>query len=180
MTAGERPVDDSGFRKITFEEALDERGQFVFTGEGDSMLPMLRGKRDLLVIVKRPLDENGKPIRLKKYDVVFYKRGGKYITHRILRVLPTGEKRPRRMTRQGLKTVTGDYVIAGDHNAFREYDVKEEQILGVLTAFIRDGREISTNDWRYRIYVHVWCDCFPIRAVVLRVKGRLRGLRRRL
>ena len=122
-------MDDSGFRKITFEEALDERGQFVFTGEGDSMLPMLRGKRDLLVIVKRPLDENGKPIRLKKYDVVFYKRGGKYITHRILRVLPTGEKRPRRMTRQGLKTVTGDYVIAGDHNAFREYDVKEEQIL---------------------------------------------------
>ena len=87
-----------------------------------------------------------------------------------------GEKKPRRLTRQGLRTVTGDYVIAGDNNAFREYDVREEQILGVLTAFVRDGREISVTDWRYRNYIHLWCDCFPLRAAVLRIKGKICGL----
>ena len=96
MTDGARPVDGGAIRRVTFEEELDRHGHLVITGEGGSMLPMLRENRDLLVIVKRPMDENGAPVRLKKYDVAFYKRGGKYITHRILKVLPAGEKRPRR------------------------------------------------------------------------------------
>ena len=172
MTAGEGP------RTVTFEEELDRYGQLVYTGEGDSMLPMLRGKRDLLIIAKRPVDAVGQPVRLKKYDVVLYKRGGTYITHRIVKVLPADGKRPRRLTRRGLRPVTGDYVIAGDHNPFREYDIREEQILGVLTAFVRDGREISVADRRYRLYVHLWCGCFPLRAAVLRVRGKLRALLR--
>lgn len=176
MTDGARPMDGGAIRRVTFEEELDRHGQFVFTGEGGSMLPMLRGNRDLLVIAKRPTGENGAPVRLKKYDVAFYRRGDKYITHRVLKVLPAGEKRPRRMTRQGLKPIPGDYIIAGDNNSFREFDVKEEQILGVLTAFVRDGREIPVTDRRYRLYARLWCWTFPVRAAALRVKGKIQRI----
>ena len=87
--------------------------------------------------------------------MALYKQGNKYILHRVLKTLPEG------------------YVICGDHNYRREYDVKEEQIIGVLTGFIRDGIETPVTDRRYRLYVHLWCDCFPLRALLLWSKAML-------
>lgn len=147
-------------QKKTFEEELIEHGCIVFTNKGKSMMPMLREDRDLMVIQRRMLNEDGSLLRCKKYDAVLYKRGDKYVLHRILKVLSEG------------------YVICGDHNYRREYDIREEQILGVLTAFVRDGKEISVTDKRYLCYVHLWCDFFYIRAFLLRLKiliGQLKG-----
>lgn len=133
----------------SFEELLSTQGYIVYTNNGTSMMPLLRQHRDIIEI--RPKGDN----RCKKYDVVLYKRGENYILHRILRVLPDG------------------YIIAGDNNTFLEYDIKDEQIIGVMVRVIRDGKEIRMTDKKYRLYVHIWCDFYPVRMFLLRIKRRL-------
>ncbi|MDO5305842.1 MAG: hypothetical protein Q4E87_09745, partial [bacterium] len=81
---------------------------------------MLRNRRDTIVI--RPYEG-----RLKKYDVPLYKRGNDYVLHRIVKVLPDS------------------YVICGDNCLNKEYGITDEQILGVLTEFYRDGTHIDMN-----------------------------------
>ena len=55
--------------KSTFEEEIAKNGRLIYTNVGDSMMPLLREKRDLLIIEKA----GG---RLKKYDVPLYRRAG--------------------------------------------------------------------------------------------------------
>ena len=137
-------------RRYSFEELLDTQGYIVYTNVGYSMMPLLRQKKDVIEIRRK------EPGRCRKYDVVLYKRGGRYILHRILKVLPDG------------------YVIAGDHNTFLEYDIKDEHILGVMTRVIRNGKSVGTGDLGYRLYVHLWCDFYPVRMFILRGKAKVR------
>lgn len=128
---------------LRFEDVLVRDGKLIYTGTGYSMLPMLRPKRDL-IIVERPKG------RLKRYDVALYRRdGGQYVLHRVLGRREDG------------------YILCGDHQWQREYAVTDRQIIGVLTAFVRDGKEIPVTDPRYRLYVHLWCDLFWLRAAIL-------------
>ena len=136
----------------TFEELLDENGYLVYTNVGYSMMPLIRQHRDLIEIRKKGSE------RCKKYDVVLYKRGDKYILHRILEVLPEGR-----------------YVIAGDNNTFLEKDITDEHIIGVMTKVIRDGKQVTMDDKMYQAYVHMWCDFYPVRAGVLKVKRKVRS-----
>jgi len=92
------------------------------------------------------------PERCKKHDAALYKRGKKYILHRVLKVLPNG------------------YLIAGDHCVFVERDITDENILGVMTRVKRNGKDISMDNLWYRFYVHLWCDCRPLRMLILRCK----------
>ena len=131
---------------ISFEEELEQNGTLVFPNKGTSMMPLLRENRDLMVIEKKG------PGRLKKYDAVLYKRDDTYVMHRILKV------RDR------------DYWIVGDHCRVGEF-VKDEQILGVLKQVVRDGKTIHTTDPGYRMYVHLWCDFFPVRSTLLLLKA---------
>lgn len=138
----------------SYEEQLEKYGQFVYTNVGDSMMPLLRQHRDLIVIDKRPQG------RCKKYDVVLYRRPtGEYVLHRILKVRKN------------------DYVICGDNRYAREFGVPDDWIIGILTAVVRDGKELSVTDWNYRLYVHLWCDFFYIRAFLVRT---VQFLRRRI
>ena len=140
--------------KSTFEEELNRNGQIVYTNVGSSMLPLIREKRDLLIIKKA----EG---RLKKYDVPLYKRdNGAYVLHRILKVRKE------------------DYVICGDNRYSREYGIQDRHIIGVLTAVVRDGKTIRMTDRNYRFYVHLWCDFFYIRAMILYVREKLKKLKR--
>lgn len=139
-----------------FETELARHGRIIFPNKGTSMLPLLRQDRDLMVIRRRC------PERLNKYDAVLFKRGnGQYVLHRILSVEKDG------------------YLIAGDNCWQREY-VEEERVLGVLTAVVRDGRTIGVTGLGYRLYVHLWCDFFPVRAGLLRARGFLGAARRKL
>ena len=146
--------------KTTFEDELIRKGRLVYTNVGDSMMPLIRQGKDLLVISPKPEG------RLKKYDVPLYKRdSGQYVLHRILKVRKN------------------DYVICGDNRWQREYGITDRHIIGVLTSIVRDGREIKITEWKYRVYVHLWCDFFWIRAVILWGKcfpSRLRNKLRRL
>lgn len=146
----------------SFEEVLRRHGKLVYTVRGTSMMPLLREKRDLAVIEPRPTDKNGLPLRCRKYDAVLYKRGDKYVLHRILKVLPEG------------------YIICGDNNYRREYDIGDDRIIGVLTGFVRNGAETPVTDFRYRIYVHLWCDLFLLRAGILWLRSVLYRIKRKL
>ena len=133
----------------SFEEQIAQYGKLIYTNKGDSMLPLIRQDRDLLVIG---------PVRgkLKKYDVPLYKRdNGQYVLHRILKVREA------------------DYVLCGDNRAVKEYGIEDRHIIGVLTAVIRSGKEIRVTDAKYRLYVHLWCDLFPLRALIVRIVRRI-------
>ena len=76
-----------------------------------------------------------------------------------------------------LRVLPEGYLIAGDNNTFVERDIRDEQILGVMTRVIRNGKSIDVNKNRlYRCYVHLWCDCWPVRMAVLCVKRKIRGI----
>lgn len=136
--------------KSTFEEEISRTGKLIYTNVGDSMMPLIREKRDLLIISK----VRGK---LKKYDVPLYKRdSGQYVLHRILKVRKD------------------DYIICGDNRWQKEYGITDRHIIGVLTGVVRNGKTISVNNRMYRLYVHLWCDFFCIRAFILRTKNYLK------
>lgn len=146
---------------FSLEEMLQNKGYIVYTNIGNSMLPLLRERRDIIEIHKKD-----SKICCKQYDVVLYKRNGMYVLHRILRILPDG------------------YLIAGDHNTFVERDVTDDMILGVMTRVIRNGKSITPDGFFYKCYVHLWCDCYPVRMWIIRkkqwIRGVLRGVKRRI
>ena len=140
----------------TFEEQLALHGTLVYTNVGDSMMPLLRQNRDIIVIRRKSGE------RCRKYDVVLYRRpSGQCVLHRIMAV---GEK---------------EYTLCGDNRWKQERGVREEWILGTMTAVVRDGKEIQATDWRYQIYVHLWCDLFYLRAGVLCLRSLIRRLARK-
>ena len=141
--------------KSSFEEQLEKNRRLIYTNKGDSMMPLIKQDRDLLII---------EPAigRLKKYDVPLYKRdSGQYVLHRILKVRED------------------DYVICGDNRWVKEYGIQDRHIIGVLTAVVRDGKEISVNNWKYKLYVHLWCDMFPIRAFIVHAVNKIKRIIRR-
>lgn len=131
--------------KRQIEDVLKEEGLFVSTTVGVSMFPMLRNRRDTIIV--KPYEG-----RLKKYDVPLYKRGSNYILHRIIEVRPDS------------------YVICGDNCIQKEYGITDEQILGVLTEFYRGSKKIDMDSLGYKLYVRVWCRLYPVRKLY----GRMR------
>lgn len=144
--------------KSSIEDVLNQHGTLIYTNVGTSMMPLLRQGRDLMVIQKKGQQ------RCQKFDAVLYKRpaDGRYILHRILEVRKK------------------DYIIAGDNNTFLEYGITDEDILGILTAVIRDGKQVPVTDSNYQRYVHLWCDHYIIRMRLLRVIRFPRSIRNAL
>ena len=137
---------------LSFEQVLERDGRLVYTNKGVSMLPLLREDRDLMVIDKKPSEG------VKKWDAVLFRRPGltgrgAYVLHRVLRV--NGD---------GSCWIVGDNCLSGE-------TVKEENILGVLRAVVRDGRTIPTDSRRMRAYVWLWCVCPPLRFFLLRLRN---------
>lgn len=137
------------------EEVLAREGVFVSTTVGISMYPMLRNRRDTIII--SPC--NG---RLNKYDIPLYRRGEKYVLHRIVDVTQEG------------------YVICGDNCLQKEYDITDKEVIGVLTGFYRGDKKINMQGMGYRSYVRVWCALYPVRCMWKRLRGRLASAYRRM
>lgn len=142
--------------KSSFEEILERDGKLIYSNVGTSMWPLVRPGRDLLVIERR----KG---RLHRLDVALYRRdSGQYVLHRVLRVLPNG------------------YVICGDNQWRPERGITDAHVIGVLTAVVRNGREVPMSSWYCRAYAHLWCDPFPVRAAAVLIGGTLRRRMKRL
>lgn len=137
--------------KTTCEDYLAEHGELIYTNVGTSMLPMIKQGRDLFTLKKKT------EARCKKYDVVLYRiPSGRYVMHRIVEVREH------------------DYVILGDNCPNKEYGITDDDILGVLTRFVRRGKEYSVEHRGYRLYAAVWYAVYPLRRFIKKLKSACR------
>ncbi len=135
----------------SFEEELERSGKIIYRNAGVSMRPLIKQDRDILIITK----PEG---RLKKYDIPLYKKNTHYVLHRIVKVREN------------------DYVILGDNCLRKEYGITDDQIIGVLTSLVRNGKEVDFNSFGYRFYSRVWYVLYPVRVIFMKAKivlGRL-------
>lgn len=131
--------------KITIEDGIKKNGYHLATISGDSMMPLLRNRRDMVKIV---------PAQgiLKKYDLPLYKRPtGEYVLHRIVKVKKD------------------HYVICGDNRFLRE-KVPFDWIVGVTESIFRDELEVPVDNLEYVAYVKKVFRTFWIR----RIKNKIR------
>ena len=137
--------------KTNYEAYLEKNGSLTYSNVGVSMLPLLRQGKDLFTVTKKGEE------RCKKYDGVLYRRPpDKYVLHRIIAVRDK------------------DYIILGDNCVKKEYGITDDDILGVMTAYVRDGKTHSTNETGYRIYSWIWVNAAPLRILLKRVSGKIK------
>ena len=131
--------DMSTIEKQTIEAVLAQKGQYIGPTVGVSMLPMLKSRRDTVVI-------QAKTERLKPMDVALYKRGDAYVLHRVLKVTEDG------------------YIIRGD-NCYSDEIVPENTVIGVLTEFFRKDKHILVTDKKYLRYAKRRVRYYKLRRV---------------
>ena len=137
-------------KPVSPERYLEEHGSLTWRNTGTSMLPLLKEGRDLFTVTKKGSG------RCRKGDVVLYRRGKQLVLHRVVEVR---EK---------------DYVILGDGCVRRETGVTDDDILGVMTSFVRRGREHRTDEPGYRLYTRLWMAAAPLRIPLQKAVHRLR------
>jgi len=134
---------------LTIEQELERQEYVLLQTKGISMEPLLHNCKSTVVI-------KSVPERLRKYDVVLFRRiTGEYVLHRVLKVRDK------------------DYLICGDNGLYKE-PVKREQIIGIMTGFYPDESEryISCADRTYRRYL--WT--LGVRYGICRIKNLLRQI----
>jgi len=128
-------------RKADIEKLLSEGRTVRLHPQGYSMYPMFTPGRDEAIIA--PLaDASG----LKRGDVVLYRRDGSILVlHRICKINETG------------------FYLVGDNQTAVEGPLRAGQMRGVLVAFIRNGKEISTDNTLYKLASLLWLFLRPVR-----------------
>ena len=151
------PSPASEPRKI--EDVLATEGFYLGPPVGVSMRPMLRNRHDVIMVVPAVRE-------LRRYDVALYRRGEKYVLHRVVgRYENSSEK---------------GYVICGDNCVTLEY-VPRDNVLGVLSGFYRDGHRIDCEMSRgYHAYSKLWVALFPVRKVCKGASAAVRHVGKRL
>ncbi len=137
------------------KEQLENGKTVSFVPKGNSMRPMLRDGEDM-VLLKKPEG------RLRLFDVAFYFRRetGKYVIHRVV----------------GFKK-DGSYVMLGDNNITKEYNIFPEDIIAVMTAFYRKGKMYTVHHLGYRIYYNLLYYIRPFRRIYGTVKCRMKAVK---
>ena len=135
------------------KKVLSKDGVFVSTTSGVSMYPLLRHRRDTIIVT--PAAE-----RLQKYDVALYQRGGSYVLHRVIKVLPDS------------------YIIRGDNCILLEHGM-DEDILGKLTGIYRAEKEVNMHGRGYKLYSKAIVTLNPLVRVQLKLRAVVNNIRRR-
>ena len=143
----------------TVKSALEENPTILLTTVGGSMRPMLRERRDAVVIsrITRPVKVN---------DVILFTslREG-YILHRVIRA-----------EKDGIIKTRGDNCLRGER-------VSPDRVIGVLDGFYRDDKYVDCRTSRgYKLYVFcVRAFHYPhsavkgVRILLSKLKKRLTG-----
>lgn len=126
--------------------AFKNNQSVILKVRGMSMFPLLRDKRDSVRLEKI----TNSP---KRKDIILYKRdSGQFVLHRIV------------------KEKDGLYTLVGDNQHSKEYPIRKDQVLGVVTSIIRKGKEINlSKSKKYKIYSSLWCFNLFIRRVILKI-----------
>lgn len=138
-------------------EMLEKDGTVTFTVSGWSMQPMVYNLRDTVTLVKPQLP-------LKKYDLPLFRLDdGKFILHRVVKVYRNG-----------------NYKCQGDNRWEPEDNIRNDQIIGVVKSFNRNGKQIDVDkSFGYWLYTRTWKFLHPFKkyykyfkAVVDKFKGK--------
>lgn len=134
------------------KEQLNNGKTVSFIPKGNSMLPMLRNGEDV-VMLKKPEG------RLHLSDVAFYYRRetDSYVIHRVV----------------GFQK-DGSYIMLGDNNITKEYNIRPEDIIAVMTAFYRKGKMYETKSFKYKAYCEYLYWIRPFRRGYIRLKSKIK------
>ena len=140
-----------------FKSQLDKFDVVAFVPKGNSMYPFIKNKAQTVYISK-------KKDRLIPYDIALYLReNGSLVLHRVLEVTLDG------------------YVCCGD-SQFNLEKVREENVIGVLTAF-QKGEETLSFTENDRVKAEKWYKKKGLRKIrlgvyffVVRVKSKLKRI----
>ena len=138
------------------EDALATQGVYVGTTVGVSMRPMLRNRRDTIVV--EPLAGR----RLRRFEVPLYRRGEAYVLHRCVEVHERG------------------YTMLGDNCLNKERDIPDERVIGVLAGFYRGDKPVDMGGLPYRAYVRTWYALYPLRRCAMRARALAGRVKRRV
>lgn len=136
-------------RKVVANEVLiPEMGRLLAEGrevefqpKGSSMLPFIRGERDSVVMLRRPTVAVG--------DIVLARVSSGFVMHRVFAI--DGE----------------NLTLMGDGNVRGTETCRRDDVLGTVTAIIRDGQSCPPGDGRF------WRTLLPIRRYLLAIIRRL-------
>jgi hypothetical protein len=147
-------MKEENIERQTIEEVLREKGVYVGPTVGVSMLPMLKNRRDTIVV-------HPKTERLKPLDVALYRRGNDYVLHRVLSLTESG------------------YIIRGD-NCYVDELVLEDAVIGVLTEFFRKNKHYVCTDEKYLKYVRKRLNGYKRRRFFVLTRYRIKSCLRKL
>ena len=137
------------------EEELAKGNNVRIRMKGVSMLPLLRGEKDEVLLAPCPPDE------LKPMDVVLFHFRGKHVLHRIIRR-------------------KGDWLrIQGDGSFVAVEQCHTKDVVGkVIKVYRPSGREVSVDSWRWRWPSRLWRCSDTLRRLMLRVIHLFRAKKR--
>ena len=122
---------------------------------GSSMIPFLAPGRDS-VLLRKP----GK--RLHRGDIALYQRDDEtYVMHRIYRC-----------------ESDGTYSMLGDAQQQIEHGIRREQIIAVVCAAQRKGKEQKPGRFWWEFFARVWIRIVPLRPVLRGLYSRTFGRKR--
>ena len=133
------------------ENAVENNGTFTLTVTGTSMTPTLYSNRDVVHLVST----NVKPY--KKYDIVLFKRkDGKVVLHRIIKLLPNNK-----------------LLINGDCQMWTE-EIEDSQIIAVVKSFKRKEKLVNCDNFFYKLRISLWCKTRKLRPVYFKLSAILK------
>ncbi len=135
--------------KKTYEDILKEDGSLTYISYGYSMYPLIRQKEDILHIIS-PKKE------FKKGDIVLYKdKEHHYVLHRIIKIRKDGK-----------------YLLAGDHNYWKDPLIEKENIIGILKDITKKDGKVIDLEKDKKFHAWICIHLFHIKALYLMfVKG---------
>lgn len=137
------------------KEKLDNGGNVKLPITGTSMLPLLVQGRDFVLLKSCN--------NAKINDIIFYRRdNGQFVLHRIIGTDENG------------------YILCGDNQWIKEYNIKDHHIIGVVTEIYRNGDTIKIDDKKYVKYYKRWLKLLPVRKPIIKLMSILRAIKRKM
>jgi hypothetical protein len=139
-------------KTTTIIDELEREGKTAYTTIGDSMRPLFKTHRDVVVLEK----SDG---CFKKYDIVLYPSvlQGKYLLHRVV-------------------AVKGDMLFIRGDNTYSLEKVPSDMVIAKLTSFVRKGKACKLDSFGYKLYCRIWVFIYPMRYVWFRIKSVFKAI----
>lgn len=145
---------DAQFIVKLMKERLNSGGECKLVVTGNSMSPILKHKISTVILT------SPKNRKLKNGEIVFVQRdSGEYILHRVYKIIGNDK-----------------FIMNGDAQTWVE-TVRFNQVIGIVKTIVNKNKEISCDDFIYRLKILVWMKCIKIRKYIFGNYARIKKFR---